>query len=567
MDACEFKHLYCTAVLLAACSMSCVLAQTEAPDVNFTERPEDLYEYFNEADALSIAPVLHCQISGVTDEMEVVWLRNEVAIHQDEYTAKNYSLLRNYTDGDYDLEISRNITIKDDRDKYCCAVYFVANISQSQERTLFKKMCARVKIYYFARERNPHCSISVTSPDATYVEGTGFTLECCMESWNFHIQMSWERSRNSGLIPIAGMNFSHKSELHLRKCIIQDVIDHQEGDTYQCLTMITQFSLNRANRQLQHGGVNLNSIRQKSCAFNERSTILVKQNQEDDATFSCYSPGANYIWSFIPSLDKDKNQYHMSDDRSTVLLNLDTLRDKEYNITCTAVGEDSIGSSSLMVEISQLESTMQNVIKIIAISLGAVVVLFFILLIVYFVKTRLAFICEENHPRNLTPQEMRARIQIRRNMAGNSAGLYAFPSSRMASSSITPLMEGPEEGASSAEHSSPKPPRPGLISDTPHLEGAVGGAILDEDDMIECEYRDEFECDPKNMNVEGLQYADLEFSSDEEDYVVEGGEEEEAEASETVGPDKGEKPKINYADIVHFDPRRNSDPRRKSTST
>ncbi|XP_033636044.1 uncharacterized protein LOC117297031 [Asterias rubens] len=565
MDACEFKHLYCTAALLAACVVSCAFAQTETPDVTFTRKPKDLFEYFTEADESLVAPVLNCQIRGLTDEMEVEWLRNDLAIHEGEYTAKNYSLLSNYTDSDFDLEISRNITLRDDRDKYCCAVYVVANISQSHERTLFKKMCARVKVYFFARERNPECLISVTSPEAAYKEGTGFTLECCINSWNLHIQLLWERNRNNGFRPIMGMNISRKNENALRKCIVQDMTDHQEGDTYQCLTTISQFSLTRANRQLQQIGVDLNSVRQKSCTFAERSTILVSHDdhKEDDPTFSCYSPGANYIWSFVPNLD-EKNQYHMSKDRSTVLLNLDTLTDTEYNITCTAVGEDSIGSKTLNVEISPVESTMQNVFKIVAISLGVIVVLFFILLIVYFVKTRLSFVCgRENRSRNLTPQEMRARIQIRRNMSGNSSGLYAFPSSRMASSSITPLMEGPEEGASSAEQSSPKPPRPGLIPDRHRLEGAVGGAILDEDDMIECEYRDEFEPDPKSMNVEGLQYADLEFSSDEEEYAVE----DEEEASETTGDDKGEKPKVNYADIVHFDPRRNSDPRRKSTST
>ncbi|XP_022082103.1 uncharacterized protein LOC110974620 [Acanthaster planci] len=591
----NFRHNFSVTFLLVVVSVQCVVVQALlTSNVSFSMEPVSTCLNFYSMPLPP--PVFYCKVEGLKVGMQVLWLRNDAIIGPEDYDNGDFVLMENLAERIYELKIQRKITWNDDRSRYTCAVYRVTNSSDQSEWTLLKHShVAKLKVNFYVPERKyPECSIRVAQPSSpssssakvtAYEDGRGFTIVCCSEIVHPELSLVWQRGNNKGMVELARLNTSRESAKDQNVCLTLDVTDHQSEYTYSCHLTIARAPIRtECRKKFQASNDTIwHEKQERTCSFRDRGINLLQQNTasvENDAAFTCYSKGAiKFLWQFSPRLDRNKNQYHLSDDGASVLLNLDSLSHMQYNITCVAVGENSIGSRSLIIEISPSDSRVQS-IRIVAITLGVLVVLVMILLILYAVKTRLLDRSKNDHIRGLTPQEMRARIQIRRNVAGNSGGIYTFPSSRMASSSITPLMEGPEEMVTTVEHErppSPRPPRPGMMRPGSHLpvQGAVGGIILDEEEMVECEYRDEseeeeFEFDPKKMNVEGLQYADLEFSEDEDDIKdtveddSESGDDERNKKSNGAPPVG--KPKIDYANIVHFDPRRNSEPRRDSDS-
>ena len=261
------------------------------------------------------------------------------------------------------------------------------------------------------------------------------------------------------------------------------------------------------------------------------------------AKFKCSASYADkYTWSLGDESNSEYNEYGLDSGSSVMVLNLNTVHNGTF-ITCTAsMGDEIMGSDGIMLIMGRPSAKEQSMTLILGLVMGIVAALLAIILVIYLIKMNaLQKCCGEN---DFSSLEFRTIVRMRGTQSsGNGQSYYVVQSTSTGTSSMHPLMA--ERDSSNSRLSTS-----GYHSDNDSLQavgGAVGGAGFPGNyyelrkpprpggPIRGATCRDYYNdpgprtpprppkpglTDPRKLNVEGLDYADLDLvnvAEEEED--------------------------------------------------
>ena len=476
--------------------------------------------------------IFTCSVRYKTPNMGVMWMRNgnkiPITVNERSLDESLYHVIYSETKHElyqFDIRVKK-VTKQDGGSTFQCLVFNSTDLNPNNRTKLLNGPQAGLTVL-----RGPKPEYPICSGKPMNWQSKTFSLSCCAEKVETLLKLEWTFSNGNHIKDHKPM---YSNEAKSQFCVHQNLSSVHNGASYMC-------HLSAARAQ----GLN------RSCKITYlKPLVRLEQMDSQQAKFKCSAPGANtYNWNFG---DESSSQYVVEAGSSSMILNLNTVHNGTF-ITCTAVGKDSMGSDGIMLIMGRPLQKDQSMTLILGAVMGTIAGLLAVILIIYLIKMN-AFqkCCGETEFPSL---EFRTIIRMRGSQAnGQGSSSYYVVQSTSASgqsTSMHPLMAERESANSSRMSTS------GYSGSRDSLQtagGAVGGAVGGSNFagnyyelrkaprpgghpmMRGATCRDYYNdpippprppkpglTDPRRLNVEGLDYADLDLvdvAEEEEDFPM-----------------------------------------------